>query len=238
MEQKQRCVIIGAAEIQNYEKIKKYFRNDDYYIYCDAGLKHQARLGVWPDLIIGDFDSYAKDEMERKYQEIKNAHEDSLNQNQKQAQAAARKPPELIVLPCEKDDTDTVFAVKEALRRNFAEFLLVGVIGQRLDHTLANVSILYMLDEAGKQGRILDDYSEMQLVSGSPVRIDDTCAYFSLLNLSGQAEGVTITHAKYPLQDAAIHCEYQYGVSNEVLPGETAEVTVARGKLLLIKIFA
>ena len=238
MEQKQRCVIIGAAEIQNYEKIKKYFRNDDYYIYCDAGLKHQARLGVWPDLIIGDFDSYSKAEMERKYQEIKNAHEDSLNQNQKQAQAAARKPPELIVLPCEKDDTDTVFAVKEAMRRNFAEFLLVGVIGQRLDHTLANVSILYMLDEAGKQGRILDDYSEMQLVSGSPVRIDDTCAYFSLLNLSGQAEGVTITHAKYPLQDAAIHCEYQYGVSNEVLPGETAEVTVARGKLLLIKIFA
>lgn len=238
MEQKQRCVIIGAAEIQNYEKIKKYFRNDDYYIYCDAGLKHQEALGVWPNLIIGDFDSYSKAEMERKYQEIKNAHEDSLNQNQKQAQAAARKPPELIVLPCEKDDTDTVFAVKEAMRRNFAEFLLVGVIGQRLDHTLANVSILYMLDEAGKQGRILDDYSEMQLVSGSPVRIDDTCAYFSLLNVSGQAEGVTITHAKYPLQDAAIHCEYQYGVSNEVLPGETAEVTVARGKLLLIKIFA
>ena len=238
MEQKQRCVIIGAAEIQNYEKIKKYFRNDDYYIYCDAGLKHQEALGVWPNLIIGDFDSYSKAEMERKYQEIKNAHEDSLNQNQKQAQAAARKPPELIVLPCEKDDTDTVFAVKEALRRNFAEFLLVGVIGQRLDHTLANVSILYMLDEAGKQGRILDDYSEMQLVSGSPVRIDDTCAYFSLLNVSGQAEGVTIKHAKYPLQDAAIHCEYQYGVSNEVLPGETAEVTVARGKLLLIKIFA
>ena len=238
MEQKQRCVIIGAAKIQNYEKIKKYFRNDDYYIYCDAGLKHQARLGVWPNLIIGDFDSYSKAEMEQKYQEIKNAHEDSLNQNQKQAQAAARKPPELIVLPCEKDDTDTVFAVKEAMRRNFAEFLLVGVIGQRLDHTLANVSILYMLDEAGKEGRILDDYSEMQLVSGSPVRIDDTCAYFSLLNVSGQAEGVTITHAKYPLQDAAIHCEYQYGVSNEVLPGETAEVTVARGKLLLIKIFA
>ena len=238
MEQKQRCVIIGAAEIQNYEKIKKYFRNDDYYIYCDAGLKHQARLGVWPNLSIGDFDSYSKAEMEQKYQEIKNAHEDSLNQKQKQAQAAARKPPELIVLPCEKDDTDTVFAVKEAMRRNFAEFLLVGVIGQRLDHTLANVSILYMLDEAGKEGRILDDYSEMQLVSGSPVRIDDTCAYFSLLNVSGQAEGVTITHAKYPLQDAAIHCEYQYGVSNEVLPGETAEVTVARGKLLLIKIFA
>ncbi len=219
MEQKKRCVIVGAAEIHNYEKIKTYFRNDDYYIYCDAGLKHQEALGVWPDLIIGDFDSYSKAEMEQKYRHADDA-------------------PELIVLPCEKDDTDTVFAVKEAMRRGFTDFLLVGVIGQRLDHTLGNVSILYMLDEAGKQGRILDDYSEMQLVSGRPVRIDDTCAYFSLLNLSGQAEGVTITHAKYPLQDAVIHCDYQYGVSNEVLPGETAEVTVARGKLLLIKIFA
>ena len=51
-------MIIGAAEIQNYEKIKTHFGNDDYYIYCDAGLKHQEALGVWPDLIIGDFDSY------------------------------------------------------------------------------------------------------------------------------------------------------------------------------------
>lgn len=208
-----KCVIIGAADIKDYARAKNYLRKDDFYIFCDAGLKHTEALGIKPDLIIGDFDSYSKEE-------------------------ALKQGIETIVLPCEKDDTDTVFAVKEAMRRNFAEFLLVGVIGQRLDHTLANVSILYMLDEAGKEGRILDDYSEMQLVSGSPVRIDDTCAYFSLLNVSGQAEGVTIKHAKYPLQDAAIHCEYQYGVSNEVLPGETAEVTVARGKLLLIKIFA
>lgn len=208
-----KCVIIGAADIKDYARAKNYLRKDDFYIFCDAGLKHTEALGMKPDLIIGDFDSYSKEE-------------------------ALKQGIETIVLPCEKDDTDTVFAVKEAMRRNFAEFLLVGVIGQRLDHTLANVSILYMLDEAGKEGRILDDYSEMQLVSGSPVRIDDTCAYFSLLNVSGQAEGVTIKHAKYPLQDAAIHCEYQYGVSNEVLPGETAEVTVARGKLLLIKIFA
>ena len=53
MEQKQRCVIIGAAEIQNYEKIKKYFRNDDYYIYCDAGLKHQARMALAVLVLIG-----------------------------------------------------------------------------------------------------------------------------------------------------------------------------------------
>ena len=57
---------------------------------------------------------------------------------------------ETIVLPCEKDDTDTAFAVKEALKRGFQDFLLVGVIGERLDHTLGNVSLLLMLDTQGK----------------------------------------------------------------------------------------
>ena len=48
---------------------------------------------------------------------------------------------------------------------------------------------------------------------------------------------MTIEHAKYCLRDAEIPCEYQYGVSNEVLPGETATVSVREGKLLLIRVF-
>ena len=99
-----KCVIIGAADIKDYARAKNYLRKDDFYIFCDAGLKHTEALGMKPDLIIGDFDSYSKEE-------------------------ALKQGIETIVLPCEKDDTDTVFAVKEALRRNFAEFLLVGVIG-------------------------------------------------------------------------------------------------------------
>ena len=226
------CVHWGVAKIQNYEKIKKYFRNDDYYIYCDAGLKHQARLGVWPDLIIGDFDSYAKDEMEQKYQRAGAAAIPA------DANTAARDSiPELIVLPCEKDDTDTVFAVKEGMRRGFSEFLLLGAIGQRLDHTLGNVSILLMLDKAGRRGMIVDDYSEMSLVGQTPAYIDESFSYFSVLNISGKAEGVTIEGAKYPLKDAVISCDYQYGVSNEVLAGERAVVSVADGRLLLIKVF-
>ncbi len=120
----------------------------------------------------------------------------------------------------------------------FADFLLVGVIGQRLgSYARQCASILYMLDEAGKEGRIWTDYPRCSSYPEPLFQIDDTCASFSLLNLSGQAEGVTITHAKYPLGCRHPLRHYQYGVSNEVLPGETAEVTVARGKLLLIKIF-
>lgn len=75
----------------------------------------------------------------------------------------------------------------------------------------------------------------MEIVSSEPVYIDDSFAYFSLLNISGIAKGISIENAKYPLNNAEITCEYQYGVSNEVTPGMTAKVTVKEGKLLLIK---
>ena len=203
-----RCVIVGGADIADYERIRSRLRKDDFFIFCDSGLKHRMGLGRNPGLIVGDFDSAENPNLDV----------------------------ETIVLPCEKDDTDTVYAVKEAVRRGYEEFLLIGVCGGRLDHTLGNVSILLYLDAIGKKAAILDDYSEMEIVSGQTVRIEDNCLYFSLLNISGCAEGITIRNAKYPLEDAVIRSEYQYGISNEVLPGKTAEVSVRKGNLLLIRI--
>lgn len=203
-----RCVIIGGADIGRYELIRGYLRHDDFYICCDSGLRHREGLHITPHLVVGDFDSYT----------------------------GPRPEAETIVLPREKDDTDTVFAVKEALARGFESFLLVGVAGGRLDHTLANLSVLLMLDGLGKEALALDDWSELEIVSRRPARIDGRYAYFSLLNLSGTARGITITGAKFPLSNAEITCEYQYGVSNEVVPGHTAEVSVAQGRLLLVKV--
>ncbi|WP_024865944.1 thiamine diphosphokinase [Butyrivibrio sp. FCS014] len=204
-----RCVIFGGADIGNYEYIKSRLKSEDFLIFCDSGLKHMQALDLKPDLIVGDFDSH------------ENPHLDV----------------ETIVLPCEKDDTDTVFAVKEAVKRGFLEFLLLGVVGARLDHTLGNVYILEYLSGLGKRAVIIDDYSEMRLVTpGHPASIGGDSEFFSLINISGLAKGITITGAKYTLHDAEIKSEYQYGVSNEVLPGETAEVSVDEGSLLLIKV--
>ena len=203
----ERCVIVGGADINNYDFIREKLCVDDFMIFCDSGLKHMENLQVQPSLIVGDFDSH------------ENPHLDV----------------ETIVLPCEKDDTDTVYAVKEALKRGYDNFLLIGVVGARLDHTLGNVSILLYLDSLGKKGCIIDDYSEMEIVSSEPVSLCDDYSFFSLLNISGCAKGITITGAKYPLIDGEITCEYQYGVSNEVLPGQAARLSVNEGRLLLIK---
>ncbi len=203
-----RCVIVGGAAIDNYEFVKSCLRYGDFFVFCDSGLKHMDALGVQADLIVGDFDSHENPHLSV----------------------------ETIVLPCEKDDTDTVYAVKEAVKRGFSEFLLIGTVGGRLDHTLGNVSILLYLDSLGKKAQMIDDYSEMEIVSKEPAFIEDRYAYFSLLNITGLAEGVTIRDAKYSLENAAITCEYQYGISNEPLPGKTARVSVDNGRLLLIKV--
>ncbi len=203
-----RCVIIGGAEIARYDQVKGCLRAGDYAIYCDSGLRHREALDLAPDLIIGDFDSHP----------------------------APHLPVETITLPCEKDDTDTVYAVKEALKRGFEDFLLIGVVGGRFDHSLGNVSILLHLDSLGKRGVIVDDYSEMEVVSRQAAEVGPEYPYFSLLNISGTARGITLENAKYPLEDAEICCDYQYGVSNEPLPGKTVRIRLKEGRLLLIRV--
>ena len=94
---KRRCVVIGGAAIKDHQAVWEYLNPDDFNIFCDSGLFHQEALGIEPHLIVGDFDSH------------ENPH---LNV-------------ETIVLPCEKDDTDTVYAVKEAVKRGFDNFLLL-----------------------------------------------------------------------------------------------------------------
>ena len=203
-----RCVIVGGAEINNYELIRGYlYPSRDFYVYCDCGLKHEQFLYA-PDLIIGDFDSHAKPE----------------------------NFDNVITLPVVKDDTDTIFAVKEALRRGYEEFLLIGVTGGRQDHNLGNIYALLMLAKAGKKAMIVDDYSEISVISsGERVKVKWGWKFFSLMNISGVARGIDIRGAKYNLNNAEITPEFQYGISNEVLKPEVdAEIYLREGYLLLV----
>ncbi len=213
-----RCVIVGGACIGDYGRIRDYLRDDDYVIYCDSGLKHMEGLGAAPSLLVGDWDSHEDPGMDV----------------------------ETITLPVAKDDTDTVYAMREGVKRGFTDFLLVGAVGNRLDHSLVNVYILTALENRGYSGMIVDDYSEMALIAsctdeeGSTIagvaEVDDSYPFFSLIALEGTANGVTIKNAKFDIEDASIGPDYQYATSNEPLPGSAAKITVMDGRLLLIKI--
>ena len=219
-----RCVIVGGAPIENYQRIKGYLRDDDFIIYCDCGLKHKERLEAKPDLIVGDFDSYEKSKL------------GGISINMENATATDEDSSEVIELCPVKDDTDTSHAVTVALERGFEDFLLVGMTGRRMDHTLGNVYVLHRLDELNKKALMVDDYSEMSIVNRETVSIDDSMPFFSLINITGKASGITIKNAKYPLENSEIvQIHNDLGVSNEVLPGMTASISIKEGKLLLIR---
>ncbi|MCR4675314.1 MAG: thiamine diphosphokinase [Lachnospiraceae bacterium] len=203
-----KCVIVCGADISNYERAASYIEEKDFVIYCDSGLYHMEGLHVKPSLILGDFDSHENPNLSV----------------------------ETIVLPVEKDDTDSVFALKEGMKRGFDEFVLLGAVGNRFDHTFANIGCLLMLDKNGKKGMIVDDYSEMEVVHNE-AEVEDRFSYFSLLNISGEAYEISISDAKYPMDHQSIESEYQYAVSNEVLPGKVAKITVHKGRVLLVKDF-
>lgn len=207
-----RAVIVCGAKIKDYEFVSSFFKEGDFFIYCDSGLIHEDRflspVDSSADLIIGDFDS----------------HERPI------------RATEVIELPTEKDDTDSVYAIKEAIARGYNEILMVGGIGDRFDHSLVNAYALMLMNELGASGRIVDDYSEMSLIDNSYTAfIEPKWNYFSLVAISGTVSGVTIKNAKYNLDNAQIKPTYQYATSNEVAGNSPAEVSVKDGYLLLIK---
>lgn len=206
-----RCVIVSAGEIRDYVRAGSFLREGDFFVFCDGGLAHAEGLGIQPDIIVGDFDS---------------CDADLLAKWDGQCEA--------VRLPCEKDDTDTLFAAKLALERGYEDFLFLGAMGARFDHALANVSILLYLDGLGKKAVLADDYSTMQIAGAKPFYINDDCSYFSVMTVAGNVSGVTIKNAKYPLENAELSADFQLGISNEVLPGKTAEISVANGRVLIV----
>ena len=207
-----RAVIVCGAKIKDYEFVSSFFKEGDFFIYCDSGLIHEDRFLSKSDtkagLIIGDFDSHQRPE----------------------------RDVEIIELPTVKDDTDSVYAIKEAISRGYKDILIVGAIGDRFDHSLVNAYALMLINDLGASGKIVDDYSEMTLVDNRiPAQIDSKWRYFSLIAISGTVSGVTIKNAKYNLDNATINPKYQYAISNEVAGKIPAMVSVEEGALLLIK---
>ena len=208
-----RCVVVSAGIINDYEFIKSLLRKDDFFIFCDGGLRHASLLGVKPDVMIGDFDSCSEDDFKKWSSDCR-----------------------IISLPREKDDTDTFAAVKHALSEGFEDFLLTGTMGLRFDHAFANIGVLLYLDNLHKKALMADDYSLMEIAGNKTVYIDDTCSFFSVLTVDGDAGSVSIKNAKYPLEKAALSSSFQIGVSNEVLPGKTASVSAGQGRVLVVKV--
>ena len=198
------CWIMGGGYAGDYNEITR--PDNSFVIAADSGLSHAESLGVSPDLIVGDFDSY----------------NGSIPDNKS-----------LIKLPMQKDDTDMMYAVKKALEQGCKKITLCGALGGRLDHTYANIQTLEYIAEHGGQGRIVSDDNIVMLQQcGSESYSKKDGWYFSVFSLSEEAV-VTLKGTLYTLDRYTLKRSFPLGVSNEIV-GETAEVTVYSGSVIIM----
>ncbi len=197
-----RCVIFGAAA---FDSLILPIDKDDLVIAADGGVNHLSKLGLSPDVILGDFDS--------------------LGYIPEGAQ----------VFPVEKDDTDVMLAVRHGLQAGFREFLIYGGMdGKRLDHTMANFQTLAFLRGHDARGYLVGREQLATVISNeTAVFSSDAIGILSVFCLGQDASGVTIRGLKYSMENGTLSADFPLGVSNH-FTGQEAEITVENGQLLLM----
>lgn len=178
-------------------------RPGDFLLAADGGITHLERFGLKPDGILGDFDSLGY------------------------------VPQGAEVFPVEKDDTDSMLAVRQGLKMGYRQFLFFGCLdGERLDHTLANFQTLLYLSNRGATGTLVGSRYIVTTICKETLSFSsDFAGILSLFCLGKPARGVTIRGMKYNLENASLTPDFPLGVSNHFL-GNPAEVTVSEGDVI------
>ena len=199
-----KALIFSGGE---FSGIPEYLNINEYYItiVCDAGYLSAQSAGVTPDIFVGDFDSVPEELV---------------------------KCPEIIKLYPVKDMTDTQEAIDVAISRGAAKITILGALGGRVDHTLANIHLLKYAKEKGIDAEIADNDTYISLITNSKKVLKKDGSCLSLIPLS-DCHGVSISGVYYPLQKADMPVGNPYGISNEFTEDE-ATISVDSGELLLI----
>lgn len=184
-------------------------------IAADSGMNFLYEKGITPDVIVGDFDS-ADLQILDYYRQMEQVDIHMLNP--------------------EKDDTDTEYAIRYAIKMGADSITLLGATGNRLDHVMGNICLLGIGLEENVNIEIVDKNNRIRLIDKS-YKIDKAHQfgkYVSLIPFGGNAKGVTLKGMKYPLTDYEMGGYNSLGISNEIV-ANTAEITVKSGVLLVIE---
>jgi thiamine pyrophosphokinase len=209
-------VILSGGTIKNPECIReKCGRIDEPVVICaDGGTGHLRPLGLTPSVIIGDMDSI--DEGDRDYFDFRGT--------------------TIVAYPAAKDETDTELALMYAFDLHPQEIWIVGALGGRIDHALANVSLLVAAARRGVPTRIVDGDCEIFVVTGKVTVEGERGQTVSLLPLSSVVTGLTLDGFEYPLQDGILEVGRPMGISN-TLAAAQGTISVHAGYLLVVRYY-
>ncbi len=199
-----RCVIICGSPYNNPEFIKSRIQPKDFVICADGGYNVAIDNGIKTDWLIGDFDSVTRI-VEEKVKKI--------------------------VLPEEKDYTDTMYCVKFAIREGYSDFLILGATGGRPDHTYANYALLKYIRSIGGKA-VLEDENTSILYTENEITLNCNGANVSVLPYGCDKAVVNLTGFKYSGEELEVTSTNTLGVSN-VANAEQSIVKVQEGGVLI-----
>lgn len=206
-----KAVIFANGEIAESESVQALIRDGDMIIAADGGLRHVFGLGLRPNIVVGDLDSAANELV----------------------QLAQSRGAEIVEHPARKDKTDLELALEAAIDRGATDVVILGALGGRLDHALANILLLSTTTVSRLHVRIVEASTELIVVNDSTTIEGVPGDIVTLLALTDTVTGITIDGLEYPLTNGTLERGSSRGVSN-VMTGEHAKVSVADGRLLAV----
>lgn len=208
-------IISGGNIVDDFAKQWMEQYQPDYIIVADSGMEFMRRAGCVPDMIIGDFDSVGSDTL-----------------------SFFREQPGICwkELNPVKDDTDTEFAIRQAIDLGAKEITVLGATGSRLDHVLGNVALLGIGLQENVDIQLVDANNRIRMIDKplTLTKAEQFGDFVSLLPYSGKVKNVTLKGFKYPLEDYTMGDFSSLGISNEIID-DAAEILFKEGILLVME---
>lgn len=216
VQRENRVLIVSGGSIDDAFVLDLLGKNRyETVIACDSGMEFFRRNGLYPDLILGDFDS---------------ADRNTVDYFKEQTKVRLEQ------FPAQKDWTDTELAVRRGLELEPEHIDLVGATGTRLDHVLGNLQLLALGMEAGVSIFLMDAHNRIRLAD-RPLKLKKSEQYgdfISLIPYGGEVSGLTLKGMKYPLKEATLRQDVSLGISNEIVDDE-ALISFTEGKLYVME---
>lgn len=209
-------LIISGGNI-DLDFLKDYLINNknQTIIAVDKGLEALYKLKIVPNHIVGDLDSV----------DAKILEDYANNPNI-----------EIHKYVPEKDYTDTDIALNLAIQLHSSSITIIGAIGTRIDHTLANIHILTSALESNIPCQIINVNNKIYLID-KQITLEKSKTYgkyISLIPLTSSVQGLTLNGFKYPLEDYTLTIGKSLGISNEIIQ-DYATIDLKDGILIVIE---
>jgi thiamine pyrophosphokinase len=206
-----RAVVFANGVIREIHLAKNLLTEKDFIVSADGGLRYIRSLNLIPQLVVGDFDSINRDDIE------------FLN----------NYDVEILKSPTDKDQTDLEIALRELVKRDYKDILVIGALGGRIDQTLANFGLISTISNDDVRIEFDDGQEHIMLIRNSQLFYGKKGDTVSLIPLCSPAKGITTRGLRYSLTNESLLPDQTRGISN-VMIGEIAEIKITSGTVLCI----